>query len=270
MVSVFEYLEYRVFLKQRFLEMPKRGYGQANKLALFLGAHTTLVSQVFKGLKTFTLEQASLVAEFLGLTDLEADYFILLVQCDRAGNESLRKILRRQIEEKKKGSMELSKRLRAEKVITEEKRAIFYSEWTYSAVRQLVAIEGFDSLETIANHFNLSLKKTKQVMQFLLENGLCKESAGRFSVGPSTTHLESGSPWLRVHHMNWRQKALEMLGREEATKLHYTAPMTLSKKDAFRIRELITQFLQGIDDVIEPSPSEELHCLNIDWFQVHR
>lgn len=270
MVSVFEFTEYRSFLVRRFKAMPKEGYGQSNKLAIYMGVHTTLVSQVFKGHKTFTLEQASLATEFLGLTDLESEYFVLLVQLDRAGNESLRKILRRQLAQLKKNSAELVNRLQVEKKLSDEKRAVFYSDWTYSAIRQMTAIPGFQQLENIASHLGLSKKHTKIVLDFLLSTGLCKEEKNKLHIGPSSTHLESSSPWVRVHHMNWRQKAIEQMTTEEAAQLHYTAPMTLSHKDALAIREMIIQFLEKVDKVIDPSPSEELRCLNIDWFSVKK
>lgn len=69
---------------------------------------------------------------------------------------------------------------------------------------------------------------------------------------------------------NWREKSIEALNREGHAKLHYTAPMTLSKADAELVREMIVKLLESIDKVIEPSPSEELRCLNIDWFEVTR
>jgi uncharacterized protein (TIGR02147 family) len=248
--------------------MPKKGYGQSHKLALFLGVHTTLVSQVLNGLKTFTLEQAALVCDFLGLTELETEFFLLLVQQDRAGNESLKKVLRRQIAELRAKSAQLSNRLQAQKKLSEEARAVFYSDWTYSAVRQLTAIKGYQNLDAIAEYFDFSKKQTKTILDFLLSTGLCKEEKGKIIIGPSSTHLEASSPWVRVHHANWRQQALQHLPKEENSKLHYTAPLTVSVDDALKIREMIVQFLEKVDKVIDPSPSEEVRCLNIDWFKV--
>ncbi len=248
--------------------MPKRGYGQSNKLAQFIGAHTTLVSQVMKGIKTFTFEQAALTADFLGLNDFESEFFLLLVQWDRAGNESLRKNLKRQIDQAKIKSAELEHRLKSDKKISEEQRAIFYSDWIYSAVRQLTAIDGFQNKDAIAVHFQISKKQTKEVIDFLLSTGLCIEIKGELRPGPSSTHLGASSPWVRIHHMNWRQKAMEQINKKDAVQLHYTAPLTVSKKHALKIREMIISFLAEVDTVIEPSPSEELLCMNIDWFKV--
>jgi uncharacterized protein (TIGR02147 family) len=267
-ISVYEYQNYRTFLAKRFGEMPKRGYGQAKKLADYLGVHTTLVSQVFKELKSFTPEQACNVAEFLGLNDLETEYFVLLVQADRAGNEALRKVVQKRIETIRTNALELENRLQSKKNLTPEQQAIFYSDWTYSAVRQLTAIPGFDTAGKIAEQLGLSLKKVNGALDFLLNVGLCVETKGKIKIGPSSTHLGSSSPWVKTHHMNWRNKAIEKLNHDQKDSLHYTCPLTISKSDALKIREQIVKMLESLDKIIEPSPSEELHCLNIDWFKI--
>lgn len=268
MISIYNFNDAKTFVSARFEVLPKRGRGQALKLSQHLGVHTTLVSQILKGLKTFTLEQASLTAEFLELTEAETDYFLLLVQLDRAGNESLRKNLKRQINELKKSAKELVNRLKSDTKLGEEDRGVFYSDWSYSATRQLTAIDGFNSEEEISKTLGLTRKRTKEVIDFLLRTGLCIEKNGKLAIGAKSTHLESSSPWVRVHHINWRQKAIEKINIHSESQLHYTAPMTLSAKDALQIREMIVKFLESVDKVIDPSPSEELHCLNMDWFKI--
>ncbi len=104
------------------------------------------------------------------------------------------------------------------------------------------------------------------VVDFLLGAGLLREDNGKLRVGPRTTHLESDSPWVRVHHLNWRARAAEHFQDDHESQLHYTCPMTISTDDGRKIREMIVQFLQGLDPLIEASPSEGLYCLNIDWF----
>lgn len=268
MISLFNYSDYRAYIEARFKEMPKAGYGQSLRLSQHLNVHTTLVSQVLKGLKSFTPEQASSVAEFLGLTDDEAEYFVLLVQLDRAGTPALKRILLKRLDEIKKKSAELVNRLQSDTVLTEERKAVFYSDWMYSAIRQLSAIPGMNNRDVISDYLDVPKKRVNEVAEFLVRSGLCIENDGRLGIGPRQTHLENSSPWVRTHHVNWRQKAIETLSNEEDSKLHYTAPMTLSKPDALKIREMLVKFLQSVDRVIDPSPSEELHCLNIDWFRV--
>src|SRR5262245_31444965 len=129
MTSVFLFENYRDFITARFKEMPKGGYGQALKLSSHLNVHTTLVSQVLKGKKSFTPEQGVRVCEFLGLSEMETDYFLLLVQMDRCGSATLKKSLSRQMSELKKRARELVNRISSSDKLTEVQGAVFYSDW---------------------------------------------------------------------------------------------------------------------------------------------
>ncbi|MGZ3695696.1 MAG: hypothetical protein ACXWQO_16430, partial [Bdellovibrionota bacterium] len=133
MISIYNFDGYREYIRARFAAMPRSGYGQSLKMAEHLGVHTTLVSQVLKGGKTFTLEQGALAADFLGLTEEESDFFLLLIQEDRAANTALKKNLARQKEKLRNQARQLENRLIGENKLSEEKKAIFYSDWLYSA-----------------------------------------------------------------------------------------------------------------------------------------
>lgn len=269
MFSVYEFESYQELIKMRFASMPKSGYGQSKKLAEFLGVHTTLVSQVMKGLKSFTPEQAVGVSEFLSLGELESEYLLLLVQRERAGTPALKRLFDRRLKTIRANSKELVHRLKSNRRLTEIERAEFYSDWTYSAVRQLPAIAGFQNVETIAELLDLPVRKVADIVKFLTATGLCVAKTSGLTVGPSSTHLESSSKWVTLHHRNWRLKALTELSRYQLDRsLHYTAPMTLSKSDSMKISEMIAVFLESVDKLVEPSPSEELYCLNLDWFRV--
>lgn len=268
MISIYNFNEYRAYIRERFEAMPRKGYGQSLKMAAHLGVHSTLVSQVLKGGKSFTLEQGALAAEFLGLNDSETDFFLLLVQEDRAASAALRKALARQKERLRAQARKLENRLIGEMKLSEEKKAVFYSDWLYSALRQLTAIEGFSRVEEIAAYFGRPVKQIREMVEFLLTTELLREEKGKLVVGTRNTHLETGSPWVAVRHQQWRARGLENLHREDPAKMHYTAPMTLSREDALKVREQIVKLLESVDRIVDPSPSEELRCLNIDWFKV--
>jgi len=267
MISIFSYQEFRKYILDRFGEMPRGGHGQSRKLASFVGIHTTLVSQILNGTRCLTAEQAALTCEFLGLSELETDYFMNLIRLDRAGNVQLKKILRRNLDQLRQTSTQLSSRLKSDRKLSESERATFYSDWSYSAVRQLSAIPDYRTVAELEKHLGLPSKQLRQIIDFLLKAGLCVEKDGRITVGPKGTHLEASSPWINSHHRNWRQKGLERLNYDEPARLHYSAPMTLSSEDALKVKEMITQFLERLDSLIDKSPSEEARCLNIDWFR---
>lgn len=268
MISIFDYNDPRTFIKKRLQEMPKQGYGHLRKLSEFVGIHTTLTSQVLSGLKSFTPEQACLVAEYFGLSDIESEYFVSLVLVERAGNQNYKKMLKQRLESLRKQSAEIVNRVQVDRILTDEQRAVFYSDWLYTAIRQLCSIEGYNSIDQIQSYLGVSRRRVKQIVDFLLLTKLCVEEKGKLKVGPKATHLESSSPWVRVHHINWREKAIGKMSDEGEDKLHFTCPLTLSKRDVTRVREKIIQFINEVNAIVDPSPSEELHCLNIDWFKI--
>lgn len=61
------------------------------------------------------------------------------------------------------------------------------------------------------------------------------------------------------------EKSYEDLGPGDAI---YTAPITLSKKDAAEMRERVLKFISETLQLVKDSPSEELFCLCVDWFRV--
>jgi uncharacterized protein (TIGR02147 family) len=270
MVSPFEFDNYRKFLTKRLKEMPKKGYGQMSRLAVYLGVHSTLVSQVLKQHKSFSTDQAALVAEFFGLNELESEYFILLVQIERAGNTAAKNHYTKQLQRVLEHANTISHRVRVDAELSEEQRAVFYSDWAYSAIRQSVAIHGLNHAEPIAEYLGLPRKKVQKFLEFLVKAGLCNMKKGEFKVGPASTHVEASSPWVRVHHTNWRQKAIQSLDGDQSDKLYYTSPLTLAKRDCDVIREKILQFIEQVNSIVDPSPSETFYCLNVDWFPVEK
>lgn len=248
--------------------MPKKGHGQLKKLAEFLGVHTTFVSQVFNGEKTLSAEQGMGVAEFLGLGELETHYFIKLIQIEKAGTEKLKKLILLEAKAIKEQAQRISSRLVVNEVLPDEEKAIFYSAWYYSAIRLLVGIEGHQDPAVIASHLNLPRKTVSDVLNFLLGAGLLVREDSLLKVGPSKTHLEPESPFIRLHHLNWRNRALLNLERVDTEKLHYSSPMTLGKKDVPLVRARLVQLIEDVGKIIGPSPNEELMCLNIDWFRI--
>lgn len=267
MSTVYEFDNYRKFLAQRLLSMPNEGYGQMSKLASHLGVHSTLISQILKEHKNLTTDQAALVADFFGLNESETEFFILLVSLDRAGNLTAKTIYKKQIQKIKDQVLNISQRVTVAAKLSEEHRAVFYSDWAYSAIRQSLSLPGIETVDTIANFLQIPRSKVQLFLDFLIKTGLCTIVKGKLKTGPASTHVEAKSPWVRVHHTNWRQRAMQSLDKSQAGNLHYTSPLTLSKADAKLVQEKIIQFIEQVNGIVDPSPSEALFCLNIDWFK---
>ena len=268
MKSIFEFRDYRAFVRRSFDQRAKNGFGEATKLAKALNVNSTLISQVLGGTKSFSAEQALTTALYLNLKALETEYFLMLIHLDRAGTKEYRAYLEKQLKDLKSKSEQLVNRVRHESKISEEHRARYYSDWAVLAIHLATLLPKLKTVEALAERFHLPDEKIRTITDFLIEAGLLKLNKGEFSYQRQSTHLEGTSPWIKAHHSNWRQKAIEDVSFSLPSSLHYSAPLTISKKDAEKIREILIQTINSVDEILGPSESEELFCLNIDWFRV--
>ena len=264
-MSVFDFTDYKDFVRSWVLEKPSKGRGQFQRFAKALSIHPTLVSHIFRGDKNLSLEQASTLCRYLELSSLETDFFLLLVQRAKSGSIDLSKILDRQITEIRKSSKNLVNRVSCEKELNAEEQSVFYSNWYYSGIRLLCSIPEYSTYEAIRDYFGLPSAVVREVLEFLIRTGLCKLEGGCYALGPALTHLESSSKFISRHHVNWRLKAIEKHPKLTGEDLVFSGPLTISKENSARVREKIVKLIQELGQITKNSRSEELRCFNVDW-----
>jgi uncharacterized protein (TIGR02147 family) len=268
-MGIFEYLDYKKWVRDRIQAMPKQGRGQLKKIADHLGASPAIISQVFGGERELTPEQALLLSDFFSLNKAETRFLVALVNFARAGTHRYRESLEEEIEEMRGLSRELSNRVKQNFRFTDEVKAALYSNWYYLAIWSLTSIEGFGNLESISKRLAIPPRKAREAVEFLLRHALIVEDKrGRLKVGPSLIHLESTSPQIPRHHQNWRLQAFRHHENPGHDDVFYSAPVTLSAEEASDLRESIIKFIAESVNRIKDSKSEKLFCLNIDWFEV--
>lgn len=215
------------------------------------------------------MEQTQRIGKYLGLNLGEIEFFLLLVNWARAGSVDLKETYQRQIQAQKKNYQQLTSRVSRTRDLTSEERSIYYSNWMYSAVRNISAIESYRLPSKMGQKLSLEPELLNQLLHFLISTGLCVQDEHGIRPGPQMTHLKATFPLVARHHGNWRIKAMERHPRLRLEEeLAYTAPMTLSAKDAAKIRALLADVVQRTDEIVAPSPSEKLYCMCIDWFEV--
>jgi len=133
--DMFNYIDYKLLILQLIESYPKKGRGQLQKIALHLGVHPTFMSQVLKAQKNLGQDQAFLLSEYLGFSPLETEFFMALVQYERAGNHRLKKHLKLKLNGIRVKAKEIKNVLPDNKELKEEDKARFYSDVLYSIVR---------------------------------------------------------------------------------------------------------------------------------------
>jgi uncharacterized protein (TIGR02147 family) len=266
-MSIFKFTDSRRFLRSYLAGLPKKGRGEARQLAQHLRVSTTLVSQVLAEQKSFTAEQAQRVITYLGLSEVEADYFMHLIQVERSGSAEVKKYWLGKLQEIRERGRKLPNLVKFDRVLNEQERSVFYSAPIYSAIRLFTSLNAKGkSVGDVAQRFQIPLARATEILRFLAETGLCVQHADRYQVGPQSTHLEPGSPHLLKHHNHWRVRAMRRCEDLSEKELMYTAPISISEADFALLRESMIDFIKGFLQTVKHSPAEELACFNLDFF----
>src|SRR5262245_60652246 len=141
-MTLFDFDDYKALALHLIEQNTANKRGQFQRISEHLGVHSSLISQVLKGPKDLSLEQACLLADYFGLSEIEEEYFVALVQYQRAGNQALKRLSRKKLDEIKGRSQGLENRLTRQQKLTAADQAVFYSSWHYSGIRLLSEIPG--------------------------------------------------------------------------------------------------------------------------------
>ncbi len=267
LLNIFEFSDYRDYLNAWLTTAKSQKTFNLTRLAEVANIHPTFLSHILAGTKHLSLEQATLISDHFKHTKLEQDYFIILINLDRAGNEPLRKYWQEKKSQVEFQKNKLSQRFDKHRQLTQEQRAEFYSSWIYVATWVSTAIEDRQSIQQVADRFKISREQAEKVLIFLTEVGMCIEKEGYFSMNESHVHVPNESFFVIKHHMNWRMKAIQRMDTRTENELFFTAPMSIAKKDFEHFREKVTHLIKEIVDKAKDSKAEEVVCLNIDFFK---
>jgi uncharacterized protein (TIGR02147 family) len=267
-MTLFDFDNFAIFLKTWIKSQAHGGRGMNQQLAKHLGISTVLMSQILTEKRQLNPEHALQLCQFLGLTELETKCFIAMVNLSRAGSKKLQDFYRRELSEIKRKADNLKTRLQVNTKLNNEAKAEFYSHWTYSSVRLLSTTSDQPSPDAIAAKLSIPRQEVVRIQDFLLQQGLLIQKNAAFELGTQHTHLEADSPYIISRQIQWRLKSFEQMNHRDPEQIFFTSPMTISKSDLPVLRKKILSAIDELLKVAKSSGSEELVCINIDYFKV--
>ncbi len=219
------------------------------------------------GKAAFTLEHALLISDFLGHTEIEREYFLLLVQKDRAGSVRLQKYFQQKIERIRTKRNQISAVVKeASKSLSPEDQVIYYSHWIYTALHMALMIPDLQNRDALRKYLGVTAKRINSAIEFLVRAGLATETRGKVKIGPNRIHLPENSPLINRHHANWRVQALGALDDPQAKDLHYSAIISISEPGAKKVRDLLLELVKNSDEIIMNAQDEAVYNLNLDFY----
>lgn len=266
-MDIFEFESYQDFIRSWLSDQPKKGRGLLRAWAEKYSIHPSLLSQILSGKRLLTAELADAISDEMQLSETESEHLQLLVRLEQAGTYKLKAKIQKKVEEAKAKAKTISSRVKSNSTLSEEQKSEFYSNWTYSAIRNLTAIAKFQNSPAIAQKLNLPKSHVDRIIEFLIETGLCKIENNQLRVGSQKTYVAADSHLVLQHHQNWRLQAISKMPLRRNENLFLTIPMSLSEVDADRIRSRIPSWFEEIQKIVGPSDSETARCLNLDFFE---
>ncbi len=265
-MRIWDFHEYKNYLLACLGETSRTGLRK--KLAEHIPVHTTFISQILKGRAHLSLEQAESVNSFFDHTFDEGEYFLLLVMKDRAGSVDLKKRFEKRLRLMRDQRLNIKGRLGTSADISNQDRDRFYSSYYYGAIHVLTGISTFKTVETLAGALKLPKNRVQDMVDFCLQIGVLRESSGELQPGPNHVHLGTDSDMVLRHHSNWRKHAMNRLDFVDAEDLHYSACVSLSLSDAFKLKDSMLDHLHGYLETIKKSNEEVAYVLNFDFYKL--
>ncbi len=265
---IFAFTDYKEYLKRCITEAkPSRGF--MTKLAQAAGCKSSYLSAVLKSKVNLTPDHANGLCRFLKLSDLETDFFMLMLEFERSANRDLRRRIETKMKILKTEQEKISNRVRANVLQSGSPELRYYYQWYWMAVHLITSIPEFQrSPKTIAEKLQLQEPMVRQILEELIELGYVKFEQGRWLYSNVNYHLSNQSPEVILHHNNWRQRAILSASNGTTDSIHYTSVMTLSRNDFELLKTQILLWINESRSIAEPSPGEEMVCFNLDYFKV--
>lgn len=266
---IVEFTNYKDFLKESFKKNPEGARGQAARLARHLKTGSIVVSQILRGDRHLTPDQAFETSAFLGLDDRASEYFMCMVCFARAEKKGLKEHYERKMDSIREEARKIQSSVAGKEFLSEWEKGIFYSNWYYAAISCLVSIKGYQTIDAISEYFDdLPKSRIAEFVSFLVASGICKMDGGLVVSGKTSSFITEPSPFLNNHRRNWRLKAIGAFSKHNPESIHYSNPVSLSKQDAEQFRKELKAFIEAFPKRVRVSvPEEKLMCLNIDWFE---
>lgn len=265
MVTIYDYLDYREFLRDYYSEKKqKTPFFSYRYISSHVGMDSSFVIKVLQGNLHISTKKIDLFIKLLGLSGTEAEYFETLVHFGKAKTERQRKFFFEKL-------FSVSA-IKAEHL--EPHQYEFFLKWYYAAIWSIISGAPFDgNWRALAQKCSppITVWEVKRAIQLLETLKLIKKKDdGKYYT--TSLNLTSGQKW-HAHAVETHQREMIRLAGESIDRFGKnerdisTVTITIDEKALPAIQEHVRQFrLSLIKMVNNLGGSERVYQLNIQLF----
>ncbi len=263
--SIYEFNSYKKALAHLLLAKGNRG--RLSRAAEMLNCQPSFLSRVIRAEVHLTPDQAFMICRFMKWASDESEYFQTLVAYERAVEPQYKTSLTARITSLKKEHESLQKRTQKDNFPLAEQEATYFSSWHWSALHFLASIPEFQTVKALSHRLCLPEGLTLNYLKRLQQYGLVRETKQGWEYAGGQFHRPRNSPFVVLHHQNWRSRAVLDAQNFNNESIHYTSVHTLSSADVARLREMLLEFISQSNALAQPSQPEESVVLTVDLFK---
>ncbi|RYZ57989.1 MAG: DUF4423 domain-containing protein [Proteobacteria bacterium] len=254
------------------LELNSSVKGYKSLLAKAAGFHTSYLSHVLSERAHISPEQAIAICDFWGFNAIHTDFFLALLNKERAGSDRLRKKFELDLERirlEAENSLIVMSPKEITKIDLRPDQVLFYlSNWFAVSVHMALRIPELRTVKALSTRFLLTEAQIEDTLQKLLEMDVVSVTENVWTFKNFADVGESQGGYPKVMHNTMRQRANALLENKKTDDVFSTWVVASSQKEIAEIRaafqEIIKNRLKGSFDY----PEEELVCLCLDFFVV--
>lgn len=265
MISVFDYLDYRQYLRDFYVQQKKtNAFFSYRYIGNKVGMDSSFLIKVLQGHLHIADDRIESFTKICGFNDKEAAYFEALVHFNKAKTE-------------KESKLYFEKMLSINKAKSDklgENQYEFFQKWYYSAVWSLLDGAPFQGdPKDLGNMLTppIGVKETKQALKLLEDLKLIEKSPeGAYkAVG---LNLTTGKEWRSVAITQYQremikiaEESLERFKKEERD--ISTLTLNIPESAIPEIRELTGEFRESLKKLVNGYPDpDRVYQLNIQLF----
>jgi uncharacterized protein (TIGR02147 family) len=236
MAALFNYFDYREFLKDDFGERKARNPGfSVRAMATKLGLNSSTLTRIFNDKRNLSKNLLPKFIKFLGLRSKETEYFTHMVAFCQSKSERQRIAEYREMVKLRNGRT---------KEVSRNQYAL-YEEWYFSAIRELLRFFPFNGdFQALGRMLEppVSVQEAKRALNLLLGLGLVDRVNTSYIVRDGS--ITTGALWhgtaVQKFHQDTLSKAVEALERIPRQERDFsTMTMCYSAEGYKKVRELL-------------------------------
>lgn len=269
MPSVFDYLDYRTFLRDFYTEKKRQmAYFSYRLIGRSVGMDSSHLIRVIQGAQHISTKKIPAFARVCKFSLQEEHYFEALVNFNKAKSEAQR-------------SAYLDKLFKATRVHSQRLEPFqyeFFRKWYYSAIWALVQLKprpaDYQHLARLCDP-PISTSEAREAVELLLRLGLAEQSE-QGTITVTARHVTTGEKWasdaIAGYQREMLRRADAVLGKGPRTNRDISTLTFTIRQDALdQVREMAAEFRRSITALTnEQVDPDRAYQLNIQIFPITR